>query len=137
MRGRAVIIHELADAMAALEAAAELGVPVTLLSAPGGAASVGAGWFDAVVREARAAFPQVPADAVLDCGDRADLAQAALRHGLKAICFRGSAAVAARLADIAGQRGAVLYRRFPRALDPFGVADRAAACRAWLAERSG
>ena len=38
MRGRAIIVHSLDHAKAALSAAAELGVPVTLLSAPGAAA---------------------------------------------------------------------------------------------------
>lgn len=136
MKGRAIIIHELADATAALAVAAELGRPVTLMSARGGAASVGAGWFDAVVREARAAFPDAPASAILDCADRADLVQAALRQGLKEIAFRGPAAMADRLADIARQQGAVLHRRLPPALDLFGVSDRRAACRAWLAEQS-
>ena len=135
MNRRAVIIHELADAKAALAAAADLGLPVTLLSAPGGAAYLGAGWFDAVVRQACAAFPDVATAAVLDCGDRADLVQAALRQGLKEVCFDGPADVARRLEDIARQQGAVLHRRRPPALDLFGAPDRLAACRAWLAEQ--
>ena len=126
-------MHGLADAEAALAAAAELGLPVTLVSAPSGAAAGGAGWFEAVVRRAAAAFPAVEVTAILDCGDRADLAQAALRQGLKDVCFRGPARVADRLADIAGQRDARLHRRLPPALDLFGAADRAAACRRWLA----
>jgi len=43
------------------------------------------------------------------------------------------ARIADRLADIARQRDARLHRRLPPALDLFGAADRAAACRFWLA----
>ncbi|MEX2009157.1 MAG: hypothetical protein WEC41_03100 [Dongiaceae bacterium] len=126
-------MHGLADAEAALAAAAALGLPVTLVSAPGGAAAGGAGWFEAVVRRAAAAHPAVEITAILDCGDRADLVQAALRQGLKDVCFRGPVRVADRLADIARQGDARLHRRLPPALDLFGAADRAAACRVWLA----
>ena len=69
---------------------------------------------------------------VLDCDDRADLAQAALRQGLTHVCFRGADAVAIRLADIARQQGATLHRKLPRALDLLYVDDPPAACRAWL-----
>jgi len=70
---------------------------------------------------------------VLDCDDRADLVQAALRQGLTHVCFRGSRAVAARLADIARQYGATLHRKRPRALDLLYCDDPPAACRAWFA----
>jgi hypothetical protein len=70
---------------------------------------------------------------VLDCDDRADLAQAALRQGLTHVCFRGAQAVAVRLADIARQYGATLHRKRPRALDLLYTDDPLAACRGWLA----
>jgi hypothetical protein len=134
MKVRAVIIHELAHARAALAAAAELGVAVELWSAAGAAAYAGAGWFDAVLRAAGNQVPSAVFMGVLDCDDRADLVQAALRQGLKHVCFRGPKAVAARLADIARQGGAALYRKRPRALDLCGRADADAACRAWLGD---
>lgn len=129
MPRRAVIIHDLHQARATLNAAAELGVAIEVWSAPGAAAYAGAGWFDAVIRLARRDHADVDVLAVLDCGDRADLAQAALRQGLRHICFRGSKPVAARLADIAAQCGATLHRRRPKALDLLHVADALAACR--------
>jgi len=132
MKARAVIIHELAHAHAALAAAADLGVPVELWSAPGAAAYAGGGWFDAVLRAAGNQTPAAVFIGVLDCDDRADLVQAALRHGLTHVCFRGSKAVAARLADIAHQYGATLHRKRPRALDLCAGADGDTACRAWL-----
>jgi len=134
MKGRAVVIHELAHARAALAAAAALGVPVALWSAPGAAAYAGAGWFDAVLRAAGNQVPAAVFIGVLDCDDRADLVQAALRQGLTHVHFRGAKAVAARLADIARQGGAALYRKRPRALDLSDRADPEAACRAWLGD---
>ena len=80
-RRRRFIIHGPDHAQAALAAAAEAGVPVVLVSAPWAAAAVGAPWFLAVVATARAAFPAVAAEAVLDCGDAPGLALAALRLG--------------------------------------------------------
>src|SRR5262245_7642437 len=117
MKTRAVIIHELAHARAALAAAAERGVPVELWSAPGAGVYAGAGWFDALLRAAGNRVPSAVFIGVLDCDDRADLVQAALRQGLRHVCFRGSNAVAERLRDIARQREATLHRRRPRALD--------------------
>jgi hypothetical protein len=130
---RAVTVHGPEDALAAAAAAAELGRPVRLLSAPGAAAYAGAGWFAALVRLARERHPDALIAATLDCGDRPELVQGALRTGLDDLIYTGSAAIAARLADIAGQRGARLRRRRPRSLDLADVADTLTACRSWLA----
>lgn len=129
---RAVIIHGHSHALAALQAAAAADVPIALWSAPGAAVYAGAGWFDALTRQAARAAPGARFIAVLDCADRADLAQAALRQGVTQICFRGSPDLARRLADIAGQYGATLHRKMPLALDLLHVDDPSAACRAWL-----
>jgi hypothetical protein len=132
VKSRAVIIHELAHARAALGAAAELGAAVELWSAPGAAAYAGAGWFEAVIRLACGGREAADLVAVLDCAERADLVQAALRQGLRHVCYRGPDAVAWRLADIAAQLGASLHRRRPRALDLLYCDDPGAACRKWL-----
>jgi hypothetical protein len=129
---RAVIIHGYPHALAALQAAAAAGVPVALWSAPGAAAYAGAGWFDALIRRAAREAPVARFIAVLDCADRADLAQAALRQGVTQICYRGGPDLARRLADIAGQYGATLHRKMPLALDLLHVDDPSAACSAWL-----
>jgi hypothetical protein len=126
---RAIVIHELAHARAALAAAAALGKPVELWSAPGAAAAAGAGWFDAVVRQAAGGQTVT---AVLDCHDRADLVQAALRQGLRHVYYAGPEAVARRLVDIAGQYGATLHRKRPLALDLLYCDNAEAACRKWL-----
>jgi len=56
--------------------------------------------------------------AVLDCGDQAGAALAALRAGAECIVFTGRADVAERLAGIAAQQGARLLTARPaHALD--------------------
>jgi hypothetical protein len=132
LSGRAVVIHELAHARAALAAAAASGKPVELWSARGAAAAAGAGWFDAVIRLAVDGQADAPVTAVLDCHDRADLVQAALRQGLPHVYYSGPEAVARRLADIAGQLGATLHRKRPPALDLLYCDNAEAACRKWL-----
>ncbi len=130
---RAVIVHTLAHARAALAAASALEAPVTLMSAPGAAAYLGAGYFQAMIEEARAEFPSVPAPALLDCGDKAGLALAALRQGIEAVRFSGKKDVRAKIAEIARKHGAELRADAPPALDLLDHADPEAACRAWLA----
>jgi hypothetical protein len=113
----AIVVHSLAHAVAALAAAIESGRVVLLLSAADAARAVGAGWWRETIRVARDSVPGSVAGgyagALLDCGDDAGAAQAALRDGVAAIVFTGQAEVAERLADIAGQRGSRVYRRRP------------------------
>ena len=124
--------HTLDHARAAVAAAAERGVSTILLSPPGAAAYLGAGYFMAMVAQARESHPNVPVTAVLDCADEPGHALAALRGGVDAIVFTGPAKVAAKIEDIAQQSGATLWRRRPDALDLLDNADPARACRAWL-----
>jgi hypothetical protein len=76
-----------------------------LLSAPDAGIYAGSGWFAALIAAARAAVPSAECSAILDCGDDAGAAQAAIRIGIGAIVFTGRPDVAARLGDIAEQRG--------------------------------
>lgn len=105
-----------------------------LLSAPQAAGTVGPGWFQAVTDEARAAFPDAEATAMLDCGDRAGHALAALRQGIPHIRFDGR--TADKIADIAGQLGAAVSVARPDSLDLYALELRGealeAACRNWL-----
>lgn len=130
---RAVIVHGLGDARAALAAARAVGRPVRLLSAPAAGAYAGGAWFTALVRLARDAFPDVTAEAVLDCGDEPGRALAALRAGVAHICLGGNARARAAVADIAAASGATVEPPCGEALDLAGLADAEAACRAWLA----
>jgi hypothetical protein len=132
---RAVVIHSVAHASAALRAAREENLPIELWSAEGAAAYAGAGWFKAVIELAQSANPGANFTAVLDCADLAGLALGAFRIGLKAVCFTGPAMVRAKLADIARQEGRELRRRRPsKALDLRDEPDPPAACRSWLAK---
>jgi acyl-CoA reductase-like NAD-dependent aldehyde dehydrogenase len=132
MSGRAVIVHSLDHALAALAAAARMGCAVTLLSPPRAAAYMGPLLFMSIVEQARARHPAVPADAVLDCGDRAGDALAALRQGVPAIRFAGRADVADKLAAIAAQRGQRVLTDDVPALDLLHRADPGAALALWL-----
>ncbi len=133
MRGRAIIVHSLDHATAALSAAAELGVPVTLLSAPGAAAYLGAAVFRDRIAEASRAHPGVALTAVLDCGDKPGLALNALCQGIKVVRLEAAADVGSRVADIAGQLGAAVDDDGDGALDLLDTADPRAACLSWLA----
>jgi hypothetical protein len=100
---------------------------VVIASAPDAGIYAGPGWFGAVLRAARAAVPAAEFDALLDCGDDAGAAMAAIRAGIPAVVFTGHADVAPRLADIAAQAGASLVtERLAPALDltaPFFADD--------------
>lgn len=107
-----------------------------LLSAPGAAAYAGAGWFRALIDEARARYPGASMSSILDCASASGDALAALREGIKVIRFGGSQKVNNKIADIAKQLGASVITRRPRSLDLMDVeaanTDLAVACRAWL-----
>jgi len=134
--GRRIVIHSLADARAALKAASELGVPVTLASAEGAGGFAGAMWFRAVIELATAEYPAAAVTAVLDCADEAGTVLNALRHGLKRVRFTGSAATLKRLENIARQRGATIETgKRAAALDLWHERDPEAACRAYLAPK--
>jgi hypothetical protein len=114
---RAVIVHGLEEATAALAAAAEAGCGVTLLSAPGAVGYAGFGWWRALVAAARATVPGVPVDDVLDCDDLAGIAVEALHAGCRAIVFTGNDAQAGPLGALAAACGARVLREAPPALD--------------------
>lgn len=113
-----IIVHSLQHAVAALRAAAQAGREIVIASAPDAGLYAGPGWFRELVNAAREAVPDAMATALLDCGDDAGATQGAIRAGVEGVVFSGRADVAARLADLAGQRGAVLVTSRPEpALD--------------------
>lgn len=131
---RAVVVHDLVQAVAALRAAAALGVPVVLRSAPEGAARIGALVFRETITLAALAVPGARFRAVLDCGAAPGHALNALRLGLKGVRLDAPPEVLARVADIAGQLGAIVETALDPALDLVDLADPEGACRAWLSE---
>src|SRR5579862_4868732 len=114
-----IIVHSLAHAVAALIAA---GRSVILASAPGAGRAAGPGWFGALIAQARAAVPAAHSTCLLDCGDDAGAAQAAIRAGIEAVVFTGRAEIADRLTDIARQCGVRLVPRQPVAALDLAVA---------------
>ena len=132
---RAIIVHGVDDALAAVAAARSLGAPLVLISAPGAAAYAGPGWFLEIVGQARAAGPGLAVSGLLDCADEAGHAMAALRAGAKAIVFTGGDVIAEKLTAIAAATAATVHRARPPAFDPGDVRDKQAACRDWLSRR--
>ncbi|NKB57212.1 MAG: hypothetical protein GKS00_12865 [Alphaproteobacteria bacterium] len=130
--GKAITVISLAEAEAALAAAEAINVPVTLLSASNAASSVGAGWFDAVVSLAHAAYPKVRVEAALDCGDAPGHAMSALRHGFKIICYCGRNQ--SEIEDIASRSKAAVLRERPDTLDLCEMEpdEWETACESWL-----
>ena len=116
-----IIVHSLAHAVGALRAAARAGRPAILLSAPVAGVYAGPGWFRALVEAAREAVPDARFSAILDCGDRAGAALAAIRAQIEAVVFTGRADVASRLADIARQHGVRLETTRPAAVLDLGA----------------
>jgi hypothetical protein len=103
---REATISTLNDAVEALRQ----GGPVRLRSLPFASTSLGAAGFQAIIAAARTAVPDVEAEAVLDCGDAPGHVLGALRMGLEAVSVAASDEILIRLADIAAQTGARIYR---------------------------
>ena len=95
-----VVIHSLEDALAAVNASDGFN-RVSLVSAPGAAASLGSMAFIEIVRAVREANPDREIDAVLDCADAPGLALNALRHGADAVRLDASPDVIAKVQAIA------------------------------------
>ena len=133
-----VLIHSLADARAALAAAAALGVPVTLASAPGAAGYAGPAWFGEVIAAARRDYPSVPVTAVLDCGDAPGHVMAAIRRAMSpgneplVLRFNGDPARDPALQEMAAAAGLRLTRGLEPGLDLRQARDPVESCRAWL-----
>lgn len=135
---RPVIIHSLTHARAALAIAADLGLPLTLSSAPGAAGYAGVAWFGELIAATCAEHPRVVVTAVLDCGDAPGRVMEAVRwcavpsRPRLVLRFIGDDALTGPLRDMVGAAGLRLIRDLPPALDLAGGIEPAAACRAWL-----
>ncbi len=130
-----ITVHSLDHMRAALAAAAEAGVAVTLVSAPAAAAYLGAAVFREMTDAAARAVPGASFIAVLDCGDDPGLALNALRHDVKRIRVDIPHDVRRRIADIAARCGAELDDGGDADLDLGETSDPVTACRRLLASR--
>jgi hypothetical protein len=105
----ATVIASLSEARAVLEAARSSGVAAELESPPDAAGIYGVLWFARLNRALLAEFPGLSYSLTLDCGNRADLAHAALVEGIKRIRFSGHPDAANALRDIARQLDAECF----------------------------
>ncbi|HEX6012859.1 MAG TPA: hypothetical protein VFY87_13890 [Geminicoccaceae bacterium] len=96
-------MHDLRQAQAVLDLARSRGAEATLVTAPDSAGFAGVGFW-------RAAEQALGHPVVIDCGDDAGLAMAALREGSRDLLFIGSETIASKLASMAGQIGGRLRR---------------------------
>jgi hypothetical protein len=101
-----VRVNDLRQARAVLELARAHGVEPTLVTAEGLAAFAGVGFWHAVERA-------LGHPVVIDCGDDAGRAMAALRAGSRDLLFTGPPRVAAKLADMAAQLGGRVRQELP------------------------
>lgn len=131
IRPACFVIHGKRHLLAALAAGAASGRPVIVLSGASAGAYAGATWLLVLVRQCQATFPDVPLTVMLDCGDRAGDALAALKAGVRDVIFTGHPGAAQRLAKIAAQRDAQLHAHRPPALDLVDVRNPAAAALEW------
>jgi hypothetical protein len=60
-------------------------------------------YFVRMTEQLAAEYPELKPDIAIDCGDRADLAHAAMRAGLRNIVFHGDPRMAEKLAGIASE----------------------------------
>jgi hypothetical protein len=101
-RLKTVVVSNLPQARAALDAARVAGEAIALASPPDAAIQYGVLFYVKLSEQLAAEYPELKPVIAVDCGDRADLAHDALRFGLKSIVFRGDPRTAEKLADIAG-----------------------------------
>ncbi len=111
------MVHGLAMARDALEAAVACGRPVTLLSAEGAAVYAGVAWWRALVAAAGMAVPAADTQDVLDCGAAPGRALEALRAGQTWLVLRADPRIWADIAERAQDCGATLLEVAPPSLD--------------------
>ena len=109
----AAIVHGLAHAKAALS----FGHPVTLLSPPGAGLAGGAGWWQAMIRTARAEYPATPCQDILDCADSPGMAMAALRLQQRLLVLSDSTPSFAAVTSAAALQGALVLPHAPEGLN--------------------
>ena len=126
---KAFIFHSLVHARAALAAARDAQVPITLVTPPQGARYAGPLFYWEVLRLAERETGITAAAAVVDCGAYAGVAMAALRCGGRSLAFSGRRAVRTKIKSMAEQMDGRLVDKLPEAVDLLDVRDPDTACR--------
>ena len=132
----AFLARDIDAARAAATAGQEASAPVLILTPEDSAAALGILWSQALAAQLRREFPGAELIVAFDCGDRAALANEALRAGAEAVCFTGPEEQAQGLAEVAAALGRTLLTSRPAALDLAAVPPkgRAAAAKAWITQ---
>jgi len=111
-----IVVHDLAQAMAAAQCAVAEGHTLTLRSPPNAGRVLGVSGWLALQNAVATALPGADIGFCVDCGDHAGDAHAALTFGARQIALDPSAPGYARIADIAKKAGATILDGQP-ALD--------------------
>jgi hypothetical protein len=111
-----IVVHDLAQAMAAAQCAVAEGHTLTLRSPPNAGRVLGVSGWLALQNAVAIALPGADIGFCVDCGDHAGDAHAALTFGARQIALDPSAPGYARIADIAKKAGATILDGQP-ALD--------------------
>ncbi len=128
----ALLFHDARELRAGLRAAAERDVEVIACSAPGVAAALGVDLVARIVEAARREVSAARLRPVIDCGDDAALAMAALDAGWTRLVFSGHREARAKLAAIARRHRAEVWAKAPPGLDLGAPAEPLEAARAYL-----
>jgi hypothetical protein len=102
-RLKTVAIANLTQARAALNAGRAAGERVRLQSETDAVPRYGVLYFVQLTELLAVEYPELKPEIALDCGDRADLAIAAMRSGLRNILFHGDPRMAEKLAGVAAE----------------------------------
>lgn len=129
---RVIIIHNLEQAVAALNVAVKMKTPVVLQSAPEAIFYAGALYLLKLFEQAQKAQPKADAIFILNCGDARAEAISAMQLGHKHIRSNADPELREKLADIAAQHGVTFHTGPYEALDLLGVRHSEKACREWL-----
>lgn len=132
----AFIVADIDQALAVFAAAETAAQPLHIESPPGYGAFAGGGFWKALLDAAARAHPGATVDAVLDCGEEAGAALAAIRAGVPAIRCRLRGPARARLKALAARAGVGFAEgRRPAACDITAAGDPARAVARELARR--
>lgn len=131
---RRIIVHHVSQIDACLVAADRLGVTPTLQTAKGAVKSAGVSYLYTMAESSMPPKPGMPFYYVLDCGDYAGIAMAALRTGFKTLLFTGDPETREKIRSMATPLQAVLVDPASEVLDLLYYPDPVQAAISWLSE---
>ncbi len=125
-KARLVIVHHAKQVRLTCAVAACSNNQPVLLTPPGAAAHAGVAYLKELVGGAQSL------EAIIDCGDDAGLAMAAIRAGWRDLHLCGDPEITAKIGDMLSQVGGRLHRSLPPPLDLGSADDPEAELMTWL-----